>query len=346
VAAPASRAGEEACIPTPFIGLEDRPVRAHRPTRLVRRSDSVSAALDWLADRVVLFRHGDLVFVTFGLFAALGAFLTLAWMGVILIGQGVALQAFVSLALVTCALVVFGSWLLAQLLDFRLLLENPREALRRPVFVSWGGLLIMPLVFSIFSWHAGITLLVLVDAFALAMPIGHALGRLGCLSYGCCYGRPTRRRLAITYRNPLAKAVRVGGHQHVRLHPAPFYEAVLDIGILVAVNAAVLLGAPLGVPAVVALLAYGFGRFGIEFLKDNGGRFILGRYSVNHLLSLAMAGLGVMLLPSILLAPQAAPVFTWAPALDALPRLLLALVPSAMVIFFGFAMHRRRVGSW
>ncbi len=103
----------------------------------------------------------------------------------------------------------------------------------------------MPLVFGIFSWHSGIALLVLVDAFARAMPIGHALGRLGCLSYGCCYGRPTRRRLAITYRNPLAKAVRIGNLQHVRLHPAAFYEAVLDLGILLAVNAAVLArGAP------------------------------------------------------------------------------------------------------
>jgi phosphatidylglycerol:prolipoprotein diacylglycerol transferase len=185
-----------------------------------------------------------------------------------------------------------------------------------------------------------------VDAFALAMPVGHALGRLGCLSYGCCYGRPTGRRLAITYRNPLAKAVRVGGHQHVRLHPTALYEAILDLGILVAVSAAFFLGMPLGVPSALALMAYGLGRFAIEFLKDNGGRILSGRYSVNHLLSLAMASLGLLLLPSILLTPQAAPVIAWAPAFDALPRLLPALVLSAMVIFAGFAVHRRRVGNW
>jgi hypothetical protein len=39
-------------------------------------------------------------------------------------------------------------------------------------------------------------------------------------------------------------------------------------------------------------------------------------------------------------------VIGWAPGLDALPRLLPALLPSAMVIFAGFAVHRRRVGSW
>jgi phosphatidylglycerol:prolipoprotein diacylglycerol transferase len=346
VAAPAPLADQEAGVFTPFIPHRDRQPRAALAARPARRGDSLSATLDWLAERVVLFRHGDLVFVTFGLFAALGAFLTLAGMGVILIGQGVSIGAFIALALGASALVVFGSWLLAQLLDFRLLLQKPREALRRPVFASWGGLLIMPLVFGIFSWHSGIAVLVLVDAFARAMPIGHALGRLGCLSYGCCYGRPTRRRLAITYRNPLAKAVRIGNLQNVRLHPAAFYEAVLDLGILLAVNAAALLGAPLGVPSALALMAYGLGRFAIEFLKDNDGRFLLGRYAVNHLLSLAMAALGALLLHSILLAPEAAPVIAWAPALDAVPRLLPALAPSAIVIFAGYSVHRRRVGSW
>jgi phosphatidylglycerol:prolipoprotein diacylglycerol transferase len=314
--------------------------------RPARRGDSLSAALDWLADRVVLFRHGDLVFVTFGFFAALGAFLTLAVMGVILIGQGVSIGAFIALALGASALVVLGSWLLAQLLDFRLLLQKPREALRRPVFASWGGLLIVPLVFAIFSWHSGLAVLVLVDAFARAMPIGHALGRLGCLSYGCCFGRPTRQRLAITYRNPLAKAVRIGNLQNVRLHPAAFYEAVLDLGILLVVNTAAVLGAPLGVPSALALMLYGLGRFGIEFVKNNDGRLLLGRCAVNHLLSLAMAALGALLLHSILLAPEAAPVIAWASALDAVPRLLPALAPSAMLIFAGYSVHRRRVGSW
>jgi phosphatidylglycerol:prolipoprotein diacylglycerol transferase len=306
----------------------------------------VSAALDWLADQVVLFRHGDLVFVTFGLFAALGAFLTLAGMGVILIGQGISYGAFVALALGASALVVLGSWVVAQLLDFRLLLSRPWEALRRPVFASWGGLLMVPVVFGLFSWHSGVAVLVLVDAFARAMPIGHALGRLGCVSYGCCYGRPTRQRLAITYRNPLAKAVRLRGLQNVRLHPAPFYEVVLDLTILVVVNAAAVLGAPLGLPSALALLLYGLGRFGIEFSKDNHGRQVLGRCAVNHLLSLAMASLGLVVLHSIHLAPQAAPVIAWASGLDAVPGLLPALAPAAVVIFAGYAVHRRRVGSW
>ncbi len=346
MAAPAPLAEQEAGVLIPFPPRDRRQLRALLAARLGRRCDLLSGALDKLAERVVLFQHGDLVFVTFGAFAALGAFLTLAWMGVILIGQGVAVGAFVTLALVASALVVVGSWVVAQLLDIRMLLRTPWQALRRPVFASWGGLLTVPLVFGYFSWHSGIAMLALVDAFALAMPIGHALGRFGCVSYGCCFGRPTRRRLAITYRNPLAKAVRVGGHHNVSLHPAAFYEAVLDLGILVVVNAAFLLGAPLGLPSALALMIYGFGRFAIEFLRNNDGRIVLGHYSLNHLFSLAMASLGVVLLPSILLAPVATPAIAWAPVLDAVPWLLPALAPAAIVIFASYSVHRRSVGAW
>jgi hypothetical protein len=67
---------------------------------------------------------------------------------------------------------------------------------------------------------------------------------------------------------------------------------------------------------------------------------------VNHLMSLAMAGLGVLLLPSIVLAPEAAPAIAWGAALDSLPRLLPALLPAALVIFLGFSVHWRSVGSW
>lgn len=346
MAAPAPRADLEAAAADPRSLALPRRLHVRTTARLVRRTHAMNALLDWLAERVVLFEVGNLVFVTFGLFASVGAFLTLTWMGALLVGQGIAVEAFLAMALAASALVVLGSWLLAQILDFRLVLRAPARALRRPVFVSWGGLLVLPPLFFLFSWLSGSGVLVFVDAFALSMPIGHALGRLGCLSYGCCFGRPTRGPLAITYRNRMAKAVRVGALHNVRLHPTAFYEAVLDLGILLVVTAAALLQAPVGLPSALALLLYGFGRFGLEFLKDNQGRMLRAGWSVNHLLSLAMAALGVLVLRSVLAGPGASPVITWTPALDAVPTLLPALIPSALVVFVGFSLHRKKVGSW
>ncbi|MFI5397225.1 MAG: prolipoprotein diacylglyceryl transferase [Candidatus Binatia bacterium] len=311
-----------------------------------RALDLLSAALDGLGRRVVLFRYGDLVFVTFGLFAALGAFVTLAWLGVILLGQGLAPELFAVFTLSGSLVVVAASWLLAQLFDYRLLLANPRAALRRPVFISWGGILGIFIVLGLFAPVSGFSALLLLDALARSVPLGHALGRLGCLSYGCCFGRPTSLRLAITYRNPSAKAVRVGGLQHVRLHPAAFYEAVLGIGIVVVTNAAAVLGAPRGVPAALGMILYGLGRFGIEFVRNNDGRIVRGLLSLNHLLSLALAGVGFIAWPVLHHAAQATPVISWTMASAAVPWLVPGVVPACLLIFVGFSLHRGRVGAW
>ncbi len=187
----------------------------------------------------------------------------------------------------------------------------------------------------------------MLDAVARSTFLGHAIGRLGCLTYGCCFGRPTRSPLAITYRAPEAKAVRVGHRHGVPLHPAPLYEALLDIALLVAVNAVAFAGAPLGVPAALACFGYGCGRFAIEFLRDNQGRAPLGRISLNQRIALAMALLGVALAGIVLLGePAAAPPFAFAaPLRDAL-WLSAATLPGALTVFVGFSLHRGEVGRW
>ena len=39
----------------------------------------------------------------------------------------------------------------------------------------------------------------LLDLFAVAVPVGQAFGRVGCLLNGCCYGRPSDSCLAVSY---------------------------------------------------------------------------------------------------------------------------------------------------
>ncbi len=333
-------------------GLTGNP-RNHEPScehglrrRLAQRAVNVSRLLDWLATQVILFRAGNLVFVTFGLFAALGALATLIGSGVILIGQGLAPTRFLLLGLLGCVGVVLGSWLVAQLFDYRLWLENPREALRRPAFVSWGGILSLPVVFLAFAKATDTNALLLMDAVARASLLGHALGRLGCLSYGCCFGHPTRGRLAVTYHNPAAKAVRVAKLRGVPLHPTALYEAVMDIAIFVVVNTAALVGAPLGVPAALSLLLYGLGRFAIEFLKDNHGRIVVGTIAINHIVCLALVAIGAAMLRGIIESPEIAPEIAWWLGLGTVRDLLPAFVPTAGVVFVGFSLHRHRVGSW
>jgi phosphatidylglycerol:prolipoprotein diacylglycerol transferase len=312
-----------------------------------RHLAAISSVLDQLADRVVLFQYREWLFVTFGLFGALGTTLTAALMGAILLGQGVAPGLFLAMALLGSAGVVGGSWLLGQALDYRQLLANPHCAVRRPLFVSWGGALGLSLALALAAALSGHHPLLMLDALARSIFLGHAVGRIGCLSYGCCFGRPTRHRLAITYRNPQAKAVRVGRLQGVPLHPAALYEAILEIGLLVAVNAVALLGAPLGAPTALALIGYGCVRFAVEFLRNNEGRLVIGPISLNHLIALALVGLGAGLAALTPLGDaQAAPAVAWSALLDAAPWLALGITPCTLLVFVGFSTHRGGVGRW
>lgn len=54
------------------------------------------------------------------------------------------------------------------------------------------------------------------DGFAISLPVGQAVGRVGCLLHGCCYGTPLQG----------TGAVFVHGAWR---HPTPLYEAGLDL---------------------------------------------------------------------------------------------------------------------
>ena len=55
--------------------------------------------------------------------------------------------------------------------------------------VFYGGLILACLVYFLWCWRTKTNPAELGDALAAVVPLGHALGRVGCFFYGCCYGR-------------------------------------------------------------------------------------------------------------------------------------------------------------
>ncbi len=62
------------------------------------------------------------------------------------------------------------------------------------------------------------------DLAALAFPIGYALGRIGCLLNGCCYGGACDLPWAVRYHES-------DGALSVPSHPVPLYSAIISVGI-------------------------------------------------------------------------------------------------------------------
>lgn len=57
-------------------------------------------------------------------------------------------------------------------------------------FVFFGGLIGALLAGAAFAAARGLSFSRGADHFAVAVPIGHAIGRIGCFFAGCCGGRP------------------------------------------------------------------------------------------------------------------------------------------------------------
>jgi phosphatidylglycerol:prolipoprotein diacylglycerol transferase len=85
--------------------------------------------------------------------------------------------------------------------------------------VFYGGLLTVIALLMIYSRVKRIRPLVLLDLMVPCLAVGLAIGRLGCLFAGCCYGAPTDLPWAITFTDPNSVAP-LG----VALHPTQLYE--------------------------------------------------------------------------------------------------------------------------
>ena len=122
------------------------------------------------------------------------------------------------IAIIVAALV--GAKLLLILVDFDKFRQNPGEILSivRAGGVFYGGLIAAVAVAFWYMWRHRMPLWTTCDVFAPGIALGHAVGRLGCLMAGCCYGRETHVPWGITFTNPEA-AANVGTPLGVPLHP-------------------------------------------------------------------------------------------------------------------------------
>jgi phosphatidylglycerol:prolipoprotein diacylglycerol transferase len=57
-------------------------------------------------------------------------------------------------------------------------------------FVFFGGLVGAAAAGAVFAAVRGLSFVRGADYFSVAIPIGHAIGRIGCFFEGCCHGRP------------------------------------------------------------------------------------------------------------------------------------------------------------
>lgn len=147
--------------------------------------------------------------------------------------------------------------------DLSLLWRQPRYG-----FVFYGGFVGSVLAGLIASRRMKSSFIKLSDYFAVALPIGHAIGRLGCLAAGCCYGAHTDLPWGVALAGDPSR------------HPTQLYESAANLAVAFVVARVGLARTRDGRwrPGSAFLLytaLYAVARFLVEALRDDDRGFVL-----------------------------------------------------------------------
>jgi len=244
-----------------------------------------------------VFHIGRFFLPTYGLLVAI-AFLTALWVtGRLAVKAGLPQESVLNVG-IYCALAgIVGAKVLMIVLDPSIR-DNWREIFSLSTIqaagIFYGGFIAALAMAFVYMWRTGLPALKTADAFAPGLALGHAIGRLGCFSAGCCWGVPAHLPWAVTFTNPRANQL-VGVPLGVALHPTQLYESLGEL-----INFAVLYWWFLrphrdGSVVSLYLVLYGILRFLVEFVRfhDQQSNPLAGPFSAEQWISLALVALGL-----------------------------------------------------
>ncbi|MBF0331314.1 MAG: prolipoprotein diacylglyceryl transferase [Candidatus Omnitrophica bacterium] len=113
---------------------------------------------------------------------------------------------------------ILGARLFYILLNTGYFLQNPLEiVMLQKGGLAWQGSLVAGIISGIvFIRRRKMPLLIVLDIVAPFIALGHAIGRIGCLFNGCCYGKPWAYGLYFPVWNE-------------RLHPTQIYMVIGEL---------------------------------------------------------------------------------------------------------------------
>lgn len=166
--------------------------------------------------------------------------------------------------------------------------------------VFYGGLLGAIPVAWWYVKKAGLPGWATADVLVPGVAIGQAIGRLGCLAAGCCYGRPTHLPWGITFRDVTANR-QVGTPMDTPLHPTQIYESLATLAIFFVLLRVARNKRFDGQVTVTYMLLYAIARFAIEFFRGDPARGMVfgGALSTSQFIALIMLLATAALVPAL-----------------------------------------------
>ncbi len=248
----------------------------------------------------ILFQAGVITVYTYGVLVATGVVLGLLYARRQAARMGLPPREVWNLGIymIFSALIVSKLWLVVTNWDYYT--ANRSEIFSVTLLQSggtfYGGVLGAVLVILVYARARKWPLLPVFDISAGALPLAHAIGRLGCFAAGCCFGKPTALPWGVTFTDP--EAARLAGTPlGVPLHPTQLYEVAaefLNFLLLVWLGGRQRFG---GEILGTYFILYGTERGVIEFFRGDPGRTMMfhGTVSLMQVVSVGLVLSGCFL---------------------------------------------------
>ncbi len=186
---------------------------------------------------------------------------------------------------------LLGSKALLVIVEAPRYVHHPAElvGVLRAGGVFLGGLIAALIAAAVLFRRYKLSFLPTADVLMPSVSLGQAIGRIGCLMAGCCWGKECHLPWAITYTNPAA-AQNVGTPLNVPLQPFPVYALLFNLALYGLLAWLYRQRVTTGRVFATYLLLYGAGRFLLEYTRGDAER----GFVIHGVLSTSQ-GIGIVL---------------------------------------------------
>lgn len=151
-----------------------------------------------------------------------------------------------------------------------------------------GGIIVPTIVLYITCKRRGIDARNVLDSFSAPLLLGMAIGRIGCVLHGCCFGDACSPDFPLAMTYPPGPGMPPGPR-----YPAQFFEATADLALMSLVIWFLPRIRFAGQAFWLTLGGYGMIRFLNEFVRADGRELVHGGFTIAQLTALGMFFFGL-----------------------------------------------------
>ncbi|MCK5529103.1 MAG: prolipoprotein diacylglyceryl transferase [Kiritimatiellae bacterium] len=197
---------------------------------------------------------------------------------------------------------ILGARIAYIIANLQYFIDYPAQIVRidQGGLIFYGGLIGASISLILFAKHKGEKILDIQDLAITSIPLGHALGRIGCFINGCCYGSIHSGPLAVTYPkgslawdHQMETGLLTSVSTHCQpVHPVQLYEAALGTITFVILHIIYKRHKKSGTVLAAYLLTYPIVRFILEFFRGDPRVRYETQFSVAQYISVTLFCLG------------------------------------------------------